>query len=74
MLAAGITDLGVLNNPIAMAIAVVKATLVVLFFMQVKYSSRLTWLWAGLGFVWLIFLFSTIGDYLTRFLIPSGGW
>ena len=59
-------DLGPLNNPIAMAIAVTKASLVVLFFMQVRYGSKLVWVWAALGFIWLIFLFGTFGDYLTR--------
>jgi len=36
-------DLGLLNTPIALSIAVVKATLVILFFMHVKYSTKLTW-------------------------------
>src|SRR4051812_44905586 len=55
-----------LNNLVAMAIATVKAVLVVLFFMQVKMGTRLTWVWAAIGFIWLIFLFGTLGDYLTR--------
>lgn len=63
---------GVINNIVAMTIAVIKATLVVLFFMQVKYSSRLTWVWAALGFIWLLFLFLTLGDYITR--ITPAGW
>jgi cytochrome c oxidase subunit 4 len=66
--------LGRVNNIIAMGIAVSKAALVVLFFMQVKYSSRLTWLWAGIGFVWLLFLFGTVGDYMTRNWLPVTGW
>ena len=37
-------DLGAMNNVIMLAIAVTKATLVVLFFMHVKYGSKLTWL------------------------------
>ena len=57
---------GTMNNIIAMAIATAKATLVVLYFMQVKYNTKLTWIWAALGFIWLIFLFATMGDYLTR--------
>ena len=36
-------DLGALNTVVALAIAIFKATLVVLFFMHVKYSTRLTW-------------------------------
>ena len=63
-----------LNNIIAMTIAVTKAILVVLFFMQVKYSTKLTWLWASIGFIWLIFLFATMGDYLTREWVHVVGW
>ena len=62
---------GTVNNIVAMTIAVIKATLVVLFFMQVKYNSKLTWVWAGIGFLWLGFLFLTMGDYMTR-VVPSG--
>jgi caa(3)-type oxidase subunit IV len=40
--AAAFVNLGSLNFPVALAIAIIKATLVVLFFMHVKYSSRLT--------------------------------
>src|SRR5262245_34085056 len=60
-------DLGPLNTIVAMAIAVLKATLVVLFFMHVKYSSNLT-LAVVLGSVfWLgILIVMTSGDYLTR--------
>ncbi len=63
-----------LNNVVAMAIAITKATLVVLFFMQVKYGTRLTWLWAGLGFVWLLLIFITLQDYMSRRWIPIPGW
>ena len=59
-------NLGPLNNAVALAIAVVKALLVILFFMGTKYSSRLTWLWAGAGFAFLIILLMTVGDYITR--------
>lgn len=67
-------NMGALNNLVAMAIATVKAVLVVLFFMQVKVGTRLTWLWAAIGFIWLIFLFGTLGDYLTRNWISVYGW
>jgi len=57
----------------ALLIAVIKAILVVLFFMQVKYSSRLTWLWAGLGFVWVLLMSGIVVDYLSRFFqMPDG--
>jgi cytochrome c oxidase subunit 4 len=58
---------GPFNNVVAMAIAVTKATLVVLFFMHVKYSTRLTKLIVVAGFFWLglMFLF-TFADYMSR--------
>ena len=65
---------GALNNIVAMTIATIKAALVVLFFMQVKMGTRLTWVWASIGFIWLIFLFGTLGDYITRNWISVTGW
>ena len=60
-------DLGPLNTVVAMAIAVFKTTLVVLFFMHVKYSTRLTWAVIVGSVFWLgILLVMTLGDYLTR--------
>ena len=60
-------DLGVMNNVIMLTIAVTKATLVVLFFMHVKYSSKLTWVViAGSVFFLLILFMLTMNDYLTR--------
>jgi cytochrome c oxidase subunit 4 len=60
-------DLGPLNVIGALAIAVFKATLVVLFFMHVKYSTRLTWVVVIGAVFWLgILLALTMNDYLTR--------
>jgi len=60
-------DLGTLNTVAALAIAVFKTTLVVLFFMHVKYSTRLTWAVVIGSVFWLgILLALTMGDYLTR--------
>lgn len=60
-------DLGSLNILVALAVAVMKGTLVVLFFMHLKYSSKLTWVVVGAGFFWLGILLSiTMSDYLTR--------
>lgn len=60
-------DLGFLNNVVMLAIAGAKATLVVLYFMHVRWSTRLTWLVAGSGFFFLLILFAfTMMDYLTR--------
>ena len=73
---AAFIDLGPLNTVVALAIAVVKATLVVLFFMHVKYSSRLTKLVVASGLVWLVILLGlTMEDYLSRKWIPNpGSW
>ena len=60
-------DLGALNVVAALTIAVFKAALVVLFFMHVKYSTRLTWVVVAGSIFWLgILLALTMGDYLTR--------
>jgi cytochrome c oxidase subunit IV len=66
-------DLGPFNTVAALAIALFKATLVVLFFMHVKYSSRLTWAIALSGVFWLgILLVLTMSDYLTRAWLTFG--
>ncbi len=60
-------DLGAFNTVAALAITVFKATLVVLFFMHVKYSSRLTWAVVVGSVFWLMIMLAlTMGDYLTR--------
>jgi cytochrome c oxidase subunit 4 len=60
-------DLKPFNLAIALAIAIVKMLLIILFFMHARYSERLVWVVAGAGFVWLIiFLDLTLSDYLTR--------
>jgi cytochrome c oxidase subunit 4 len=52
---------------VALVIACTKATLVILFFMHVKYSSRLTWVVIIAGFFWLlILLIGTMNDYAMR--------
>jgi cytochrome c oxidase subunit IV len=60
-------DLGVLNTPVALGIAFFKASLVVIYFMGLRYNTPLTKLVAIAGFFWLVILFGiTISDYLTR--------
>jgi len=72
--AVAFVNLGSLNFPIAIAVAITKATLVVLFFMHVRWGTRLTWVVAASGFVWLLILFGiTIGDYLTRGWLGAPG-
>ena len=59
--------LGGWHAPVALAIAGIKAALVLLFFMHVLYSTRLTWVVALSGLVWLgILIALTMADYLTR--------
>ncbi len=56
-----------LNTIVALTIAVTKATFVVLYFMHVRYSSRLVWVIVASGLFWLAILFAlTFSDYLTR--------
>jgi cytochrome c oxidase subunit IV len=58
---------GELNSVAAVSIAVCKALLVILYFMHVRYSDRLTWVFAGAGFFWLVILITlTMSDALTR--------
>jgi cytochrome c oxidase subunit 4 len=65
-------DLGPFNTIAALAIAVFKATLVVLFFMHVRYSTRLTWAVVIGSVFWLgILLVLTMSDYLSRGWIPQ---
>src|SRR5262245_35414055 len=59
-------DLGE-NLPVAMAIAMIKGALIVLFFMHVHYGSGLAKVFAGAGFFWLFILLSiAMSDYATR--------
>jgi len=65
--AASYLELGIFNPIVAIAIACIKAVLVVLFFMHVKYSSKLTKLtvFAGL-FTFLTLIGMTLSDYFSR--------
>src|SRR6185295_7068583 len=70
---AGFRDFpGPLNVIIALTIAVIKATLVVLYFMHVRYSSRLVWVIFTSALFWLAILFAlTFSDYWTRCWLGS---
>ena len=66
--------LGPLNDIAAMGIAITKACLVILYFMHVRHSSRLTKAVVVAGFLWLLFLIGfTMSDYLTRGMISLQG-
>jgi len=67
-------DLGPLNTIAAMTIACTKALLVVLYFMHLRYASRLTWILLGSGLLWLaILLVLTMVDYVSRGWLPFPG-
>jgi cytochrome c oxidase subunit 4 len=60
-------DLGVMNTPIALGIAMFKASLVVWFFMGVRWNTPLTKVVVVAGLFWLLIMFGlTMSDYLTR--------
>ena len=60
-------DLGPWNTIVAMGIAVTKATLVILYFMHLRYSDRLTRIVVAAGFFWFAILITlTLSDFLTR--------
>jgi cytochrome c oxidase subunit 4 len=65
--------LGNFNLPIALSIAIVKGVLIMMFFMEVKYGSKLLWVFAGGSFVFLLIMLSlTMNDYLTRVWVHTG--
>ena len=60
-------DLGSFNLALAMLVSLAKGLLIILFFMEVRYSRPIVWLFAAAGFVWLaIMLLFTLSDYYTR--------
>jgi len=68
-------ELGEFNFVAAMTIAVIKATLVVMFFMDVRNATSMTKLFVGAGLFWMaILLVFVLSDYLTRGLLPGPGW
>ena len=65
--AVSFVDLGPWSSVVALAIAFLKATLVVLFFMHVKYSPRLTQVMIAGGLFWLAIMIAlTLSDFMTR--------
>jgi cytochrome c oxidase subunit 4 len=64
-------NFGLMNVYIALAIATTKATLVILYFMHVRYAPSLTAVFAAAGFIWLIILLTfTLSDFVTRGWLP----
>ncbi len=61
-----------LNTIVALTIATIKATFVVLFFMHVRYSARLVWVIVISALFWMGILFAfTFSDYFTRDLLST---
>ena len=66
-------DLGRFNTIVALTIAVTKAVLVVLYFMHVRYSTRLIWVILAAALFWMAIMFAfTFSDYWTRDWISIG--
>jgi cytochrome c oxidase subunit IV len=60
-------DIGAWNLVAAISIASIKALLVALYFMHLRYSERLTWVFVGVGILWLTVLIGiTFDDVITR--------
>ena len=69
--AAAQLNLGHWNVPIALAIAIAKAALIVLYFMHVRYGSPLVRLFAAGGFFWLLIMLAFVmADVQARLM----GW
>ena len=61
------------NTIVALTIAVTKATLVVLYFMHVRYSPRLVWVIVAAALFWMAIMFAlTFSDYFTRGWLSVG--
>ena len=78
LLVATVLATGIGTGPIAILIAVgiatLKAVLILLFFMHVKYSSRLIWLFSGASFLWFgIMLLFVFADFLSRPVLDTLG-
>lgn len=72
--AAAQVDFGPFNIAVALTIACIKAAVIVLYFMHVRFSTRLIWLFASAGFFWLLIMLGlTLNDYVTRPIIPIPG-
>lgn len=65
-------NLGPFNNVAALGISIIKMLLVVWFFMHLRQESKLTWVFAAAGLIWLAIMVDlTMGDYLTRGDVPG---
>jgi cytochrome c oxidase subunit 4 len=68
-------DMGPFNIVVALVIAAFKMSLVIYFFMHVKFNDALTRLFVGAGFVWLLIMIAlTLADYNSRGWLPLGAF
>jgi cytochrome c oxidase subunit 4 len=73
-LVAAYFDLGSWNLVIMLAVAIIKAALIFLYFMHLRFSSHLILIFAGAAFIWLSILFvMTMSDYMSRGWLPVPG-
>ena len=64
---AAFINMGPFNAVVALTIAVIKAVLVILFFMHVRYSSKMVMVIIIAGFFWMGIMFVlTMSDYISR--------
>jgi cytochrome c oxidase subunit 4 len=65
-------NLGLLGILLGDMVGIVKATIIILFFMHVRHSSKMVWVIAVSGFIWLaILIILTLGDYASRMWSPA---
>lgn len=64
----------IMNQTVALVIAITKACLVVFIFMGVKWGTTLTKTWAATGFIWFFLLGLILIDYPMRAFETSQGW
>ena len=66
-IAAAYVNLGPFNTVVALLISAAKGALILLFFMHVRYSKPLLWVFVGAGFFWLGIMFAlALSDFMTR--------
>ena len=71
---AATVELGIFNIVVALLIATIKGTLVVLFFMHLRYSTKLTMVTVVAAIFFLLIMFSlSMTDYLTRGWLTYAG-
>ncbi len=60
-------NLGFVNTPLILVLAVVQMLLILAYFMEARYSAKLIWIAAAAGFFWLLIQWIlTLSDYLMR--------